>query len=123
MVKNMVLFEFFYIHPIGPAPSAEDDFFVPLYGFSFYVKNKLFLYMGVYLWVFNSVPLLKLSVCMQITSGFCYYWSVVQLDIRDGGNTFRSSFIVQDGFGYPGFFFVFPCEFALLRSVSNSVGI
>jgi hypothetical protein len=39
----------------------------------------------IYIWVFESITLITLSVLMQIPYGFCYYCSVVWLEIRDGG--------------------------------------
>jgi hypothetical protein len=49
-----------------------------------------------------------MSVFTLVPCSFYHYYSVVQLEIRDG-DTFRSSFIVQDHFSYTGFF-VFPYE-------------
>jgi hypothetical protein len=55
----------------------------------------------VYVRIFESIPLINLSV-------FVHYCSIIHLEIRDGDIS-RSSSIVQKYFGYPGFF-VFPCE-------------
>lgn len=61
--------------------------------------------MWINVWVFDSVPLINLSVLMSIPCNFYYYCSVVELEIRDG-DTSGSSFIVQDCISYPGFFFL-----------------
>ena len=58
--------------------------------------------------VFNSVPLVLLSVFMPIPSCFHYSASIIEFEVRDG-DTSRNSFIAQDCFGYPGFL-VFPYE-------------
>ena len=64
--------------------------------------------MWIYFWVFNSIPLINLSVSKPIMCIFYYYCSVVYLDIRDV-DTSRLIFIVKDCFSYLGFF-VFPYE-------------
>ena len=81
-----------------PAPFVEDAFFFLLYNISYFVKNHVFL--GIW------IPLVNISVFMPKPSCFHYCRSVIELDVRDG-NASRSSFIVQDCFGYPGFL-VFP---------------
>ena len=53
--------------------------------------------------LFYSVPLVLLSVLMPIPGCFQYRSSVVEFEVR-GCDVSRSSFIVQDCFGYPGFF-------------------
>ena len=75
------------------------------------------------IWVFNSILLVSLPVFMPILSSFHYCSSTIELDVRDGDAS-RSSFIIQDYFGYPGVF-VFPYEvdYCSLRSVKNCVGI
>ena len=86
-----------------PAPFAEDAFFLPLYIFSSFVKNHVFINLWVNIWVFYSIPLVDFSVFMPVSSCFYYCSSVIELDVRDG-NASRISFIVQDCFGFPGFF-------------------
>ena len=54
------------------------------------------------------IPLVLLSVFMPIPGCFQYCSSVVEFEVRDCDDS-RSSFIVQDWFGYPGFF-AFPYE-------------
>ena len=60
---------------------------------------------------------------MLIPSCFHYYSSIIELDIRDGDAS-RSSFIVQDCFGYTGvgfFFLIF--HIGLVIFLSRSVKI
>ena len=64
--------------------------------------------MWINIWVFDSVPLVLLSVLMPKPECFQYCSSVVEFDVRDCDAS-TSSFIVQDCFGYPGFF-AFPYE-------------
>ena len=58
--------------------------------------------------VFDFIPVIILSIPIQITCSFYYYCSVVQVEVRENV-TSRNSFIVQDCFTYPGPF-VFPYE-------------
>ena len=53
--------------------------------------------------VFYLVPLVLLSVLMPIPDCFQYCSSVVEFEVRDCDAS-KSSFIVQNCFGYPGFF-------------------
>ena len=86
----------------------EDVLFFPLYDFGFFVKNQMFIGVWIYVRVFNSIPLIHMSVFMPILNCFYYYSSVAVLDVRDG-DTSKSSFIVQDYLSFPGYF-VFPYE-------------
>ena len=89
-----------------PAPFVKDAFFLPVYIFSSLVENQVFIGLWVNIWVFYSIPLVDFSVFMPVPSCFHYCSSVIEFEVRDG-NASRSSFIVLDSFGYPGFF-VFP---------------
>ena len=56
---------------------------------------------------------------MLIPSYFHYCSTVVEFKFRDG-DTSRSFFLVQDCFGYPGFFaFPYAVSIVLLKSVKN----
>ena len=91
---------------------VEDAFFFPLYHFSFFVKNQVFIGVWINIWVFYSILLVNISVYMPISIWFFYCISVIELDVRDG-NASTSWFIVQYSFGYPVCFFcllVFPYE-------------
>ena len=84
------------------APFVEDAFFFPLYNFSFFVKNRVFVGVWINILVFDSIPLVNQSVFMSIPSCFHSCSSVIELDVRDGDAS-ESSFIIQNCFGYPGF--------------------
>jgi hypothetical protein len=62
-------------------------------------------------WVFNSIPLIYLSVAVPVPCSFYHNRSVVQPEVRHGDST-RGSFIIEKSFCYPRFFFVIPDEFA-----------
>jgi len=64
----------------------------------------------VHLWVFNSIPLVYLSVSVPIPCSFYHYCSVILLEFRDSESP-RSLFIVENSFSYAEFF-VIPDEFA-----------
>jgi len=53
---------------------------------------------------------LPACLCTNIIHFFNHYFSVIQLDVRDGDSP-RNSFIVENSFLYPGIF-AFPNEFA-----------
>ena len=67
--------------------------------------------------VFDSVPLVVLSVLMLIPGCFQYCSSVVEFEVRDYDAS-RSSFTVQHCFDYPGFF-AFPYEVEYCSFVKN----
>jgi hypothetical protein len=79
-----------------------------LYAFGLFFKSQVSIGAWVYLWVFDSLPLINLSVLMPLPQGLRYSCSVVDLEVRHG-NTATHSFIVQDCFSYPGFL-IFPSE-------------
>jgi hypothetical protein len=56
----------------------------PLDGFSTFVKDQVTICVWVHFWVFNSIPLIYLSVTVPIPSSVYQYCSVVQLVVRDG---------------------------------------
>ena len=88
--------------------------------FSSFVKDQVTLGVGVHFWVFNTIPLIYLSVTVPVPCRvFCFLFfvfffyhncSVVLLEVLDGFST-RSSFIVESRFCDPRFF-VIPDEFA-----------
>lgn len=51
--------------------------------------------------VFNSIPLINISVFISISCVFYYYWSIVQFVIHDGDSG-CSSFIIYEYFSYLG---------------------
>jgi hypothetical protein len=93
-----------------PVPFVENAVFLPLDGFSSLVKDQVTIGVWVHLWVFNSTPLIYLSVTVPVPCSFYHNCSVVQFNVRQGDST-RGSFIVENSFCYPRFF-IFPDEFA-----------
>ena len=79
--------------------------------------------MWVYVWVFDSVPLIHLSIFMSISCGLYYYSFVIELEIRDSDIS-RSSFTIQDCSSYPVFLFSqMKLSIVLSKYVKNCVGI
>jgi hypothetical protein len=78
-----------YWHLGRPAPFIEDAFFLHISGFC--IKHHVSI--GVWIYVFNSIPLINMSAFMPVPCSFHYYNSVVQIEIRDCYTTI-SSFIV-----------------------------
>ena len=76
--------------------------------FCFFVKYQVFEGVWINIWVFYLVSLVLLSVLMPIPGYFKYCTSVAEFEVRDYDAS-RSSFIVQDCFGYLRVF-VFPYE-------------
>jgi hypothetical protein len=93
-----------------PAPFVENDVFLPLDGFSSLVKDQVTIGLWVHFWVFNSIPLIYLSVAVPVTCSFYHKCCVVQLEIRHDDSP-RGSFLIEKSFCYPRFF-VIPDEFA-----------
>ena len=107
MVIGMDLSAFVYMLTFScAAPFVEYAFFFPFYIFSFFVKNQLLIGVWIDIQIFNSIPLVLLSAFMPIQNCFHYCSSIVEFEVRDC-DVSRSSFVVQDCFGYPEFF-VFP---------------
>ena len=90
-----------------PVPFVEDAFFIPLYNFSFFVKNQVSIGVWINIRVLNSIPLVSLFVFIPIASCFHYCSPILELDVRDGDAS-GSSFIVQDYLAI--LVFVFPYE-------------
>jgi hypothetical protein len=97
---------------LWPAPFVENAVFFPLDGFSSLVKAQVTIGVWVHFLVFNSIPLIYLSVSVDlpVPCSFYHNCSVVQLEVRHGDST-RGSFILEKSFCYPRFF-VIPGEFA-----------
>ena len=80
--------------------------FFPLDGCSSFVKDQVTIGVWVHFWVFYSILLIYLPVTVPIPFTFWHYYSVVQLDIRDGSwhqNFPRNSFIDEHSSCYPVF--------------------
>jgi hypothetical protein len=91
-----------------PAPFVENAIFFPLDGFGFFVNNQVTIGVWVHFWVFNSIPLIYLSVAVECS--FYHNCSVVQLEVKHGDSP-RGLFIVENNFCYPEFFVILD-EFA-----------
>ena len=98
-------------------------FLFPFYNFSFFAKNYVFISVWINIRIFDLTPIAHISIFMPVSSSFHNCSSMIEFDVKDGDAS-RSSFIVQDCFGYQGLF-VFPLEgyIVLWRSVQNCVGI
>jgi hypothetical protein len=86
-----------------PAPFIKDGFFLSLYVFGFFVKDKMPISVQsvlkwLFFWIFSSIPLINLSVSVSISRCFYHCCSVLQLEVRDD-NFFRSSFNVKKFLG------------------------
>jgi hypothetical protein len=57
---------FFYMITVEPASFVENAVFFPLYGFSSFVKDQVTISVWVNFWVFNSIPLIHLSVTVPV---------------------------------------------------------
>ena len=62
-----------------PAPFVENAAFLPLDGFSSLVEDQVNIGVWVHFWVFNSIPLVYLSVAIPVPCSFYHNCSVVQL--------------------------------------------
>jgi hypothetical protein len=93
-----------------PAPFVKNVVLFPLGGFSSFVKDQVTIGVWVHFWVFNSIPLIYLSVTVLVPHSFYHNCFVVQLEVRHGNST-RGSFIIENSFCYPRFF-VIPDAFA-----------
>ena len=65
-----------------PAPLVKYAFFFPFDIFCFFIKDQVFKDVWIDIRVFYSVPLVLLSVLMQISDGFQYCSSVVEFEVR-----------------------------------------
>jgi hypothetical protein len=84
--------------------------FFPLDGFNSLVKDQVTIGVWVLFWVFNSIPLIYMSVFVPVPCSFYHNCSVVQPWVRHGDST-RGSFIFENSFCYPRFFLI-PDELA-----------
>jgi hypothetical protein len=55
---------------VKPAPFVKDAIFFPLDGFNPFVKDQVTKGVWVHLWVFNSIPLIYLSVTVPVPCNF-----------------------------------------------------
>ena len=89
--------------------------FFPFDFFASLLKNQVLKDVWIDIWVFDSLVLL--SVFMPIPNCFQYCSSVVEFEVRDCDAS-KSSFIVQDCFGYPGFW-LFHIKLSIILSPTS----
>ena len=112
-----------YRPTVRPAPFVGDAVFFHCIALGFFVKYQVYIGVWEFLRVFKSIPLITLSVSIQIPCSIYYYISVELLDIRDGDSS-RGSFIVQDCFSYLGLLFIhLKLRIALSRPQKSCVEI
>ena len=70
--------------PVRPASFVQNAVYIQLCGFGFFVKDQVTIGMWVDFWVFNSIPLLYISIFVPTPSSFYHYCSVIQFEVRDG---------------------------------------
>jgi hypothetical protein len=93
--------------------------FFPLDGFTSLVKDQVTIGLWVHFSVFNSIPLIYLSVTISVPFRFYHNCSVVQLEVRHCDSP-RASFIVENSFCYPVFLlFQVNLQIALSISLKN----
>ena len=87
-------------NPVVPAPSLEETVLSPLNKLDTLVKKQLAIYVWVYFWTLNSIPLVYMIILMTLSPCFDYYSFVVSFEIRKCES---STFILfQDCFGCSG---------------------
>jgi hypothetical protein len=90
----------------------ENAVFFPLDGFSSLIKNQVTIGVWIHFWVFNSIPLIYLSVIVPVPHSFYHNSSA---NVRHGDST-RGSFIVENSFCYPSLLlFQMNLQIALLK--------
>jgi hypothetical protein len=55
---------------LEPAPFVENAVFFPLDGFGYFIKDQVSIGVWVHFWVFNSIPLIYVSVVVPIPCNF-----------------------------------------------------
>ena len=77
-----------YQLPVRPAPFVEDAFlfvsFLLLYSFGFFVKGQVSIGVWVYFWVFDSIPLIDLSISVSLPCSFFFLiTNALQYSLRE----------------------------------------
>jgi hypothetical protein len=104
------------------APFVENAvFFPPLDCFSSLVKDQVTIGVWIHFWVFNSIPMVYLSVAIPLPCSFYHKCSVVQLEVRHADFP-RGSFIFENNFCYPRFFLLFQINLQIALSNSQTGG-
>ena len=110
MWRSLIYLDFEQGDKNGSVPLVENAVFYSLDGFHSFVKDQVTIGVWIHFWVFNSIPLVYLSVAIPVPCSFYHNCSVVKLEFRHGDCP-RGSFIVENSVCYPRFF-VIPVEFA-----------
>ena len=96
-----LLFEYYIFcgHPVFSTPFVEETILSPLCILHTVVEDQMAIYAWIYFWALNSIPLLYMSVFMQVPYCFEYCSFVIYFEIRSSYAT--SVFLLfQDLFGY-----------------------
>ena len=83
-------------------PFVEEVFFYPLYDFGFLVNDQVPIDVWIYFWIFESIPLINMFGSVLTSCSLYHYFSLVQLEVRDGDSP-EFSLIIENCFHYPGF--------------------
>jgi hypothetical protein len=62
-----------------PAPIVENAVFLPLDGFSSLVEDQVTIGVWVHFWVFNSIPLVYLSVSIPVPCSFYHNGAITYI--------------------------------------------
>jgi hypothetical protein len=62
--------------PVDSVLFVENSVFFPLDGFSSFVKDQVTTGVWVHFWIFNSIPLIYLSVAVPVTCSFFFFFFV-----------------------------------------------
>ena len=112
-VINMNLLAHLYMEISRYHHTLLEMIFLPCMNFGFFVKIKC---LPVYGLISGSLIQLSWS---PYTNTVQFLSLLLQLEIR-GGDSSRRSFIVQDCFGHPRFFFLFLCLFCFVLFFSHT---
>ena len=89
MVLESVLVSFFYKWLTSfPAPLVKETVFSLLYILASFVKDKVSIGAWIYLWAFNFVPLIYISVLVPVPCCLDDYGFVVEPEVRQVDNFF-----------------------------------
>ena len=103
MVLESVLVSFFYKWlTIFPTPLVKEIVFNSLYILASFVRDKVSIGAWIYLWAFNFVPLIYISVFVPVPYCLDDCGFVVEPEVRQVDSS-RSILLSQDCFGYSRF--------------------
>ena len=123
MVLESVLVSFFYRWLTSfPSTTCKENVFSPLYIFSSFIKDEVYIGGWIYLWAFYSVPLIYISVFVPVPYCLDDCAFVVEPEVRQVDSS-SSILLSQDCFGYSRFL-LFPYKLwnFCSSSVKNTIG-